>query len=322
MSRKISPTEQAPPQQLVGRLREILGLDHKAFAELLGVTRAAASRWEGRGGMSEPSAGTYISLGKLAKEEGQLDLALRFFTLGGVDEVVLKALVPEFDRTLNEYERAGAGVQATVDIPLVDNSFFRGEPSSVQERFTVSGLATLASVKSRIPFPKEAVPDYRKTIAVLAPDDHMKFIFRKGNIVAVQTYCPSFLLETLQDQEYRPIVAAYHEQRGPEASGYRQGLHLRTLRRSGGQPPWLTLETELGRAIAGAQAMFPAATTIAEGEEGYHSVQVRGNREWAILGVVVAWLGCDKNPVLERQRVALANSSSADVMNAPREKKK
>ncbi len=314
---------QASPQQLVARLRETLGLDHKAFAELLGVTRAAASRWEGRGGASEPSTGTYIALGRLAKKEGHLDLALRFFTLGGIDELVLTALVPEFERILNEYDKAGHGAGATVSVPLIDNSFFRGEPSTVQELFTVSGLATLADVKSRILFPEEAVPIPRKTVAVLAPDDHMRFIFRKGDIVGVQTFCPAFLLETLNHPAYMPIVAAYHKQRSPEESGFREGLHLRTLRRSGGAgtPPFLTLETELGRAIAGARAMFPAASTIDEGEKGYQSVQVRGNREWVILGIAVAWLGCDKDPVREQQRIAAA-SSPPTVAKARKEKRK
>ncbi len=108
-------------------LRKRLKLSQQKFADDLGVTRLAASRWQN--GDAEPSATNFLILAKLAQERGYFDLALKFWESAGMTVPLLRALIPEFEEFATRHERRTFELpldQEIVRLPLLDNSFFEG----------------------------------------------------------------------------------------------------------------------------------------------------------------------------------------------------
>jgi transcriptional regulator with XRE-family HTH domain len=280
----------------IARLRDATGLPKVFFAKGLEVTSVAVVHWET--GRSEPSAAAYIKLGRLALENLP-SAAPWFFHQAGLDVATLRRLVPEISKSLDEYEKNTFEPRAdakAVSLPLVSDSLFQGKPSEVVAEFNPLALKISGHIESYVTLPSEVVPHPGATLAVRAPDDYMRFIFRKGDLLVIEIGPPPFLPSWAQRFNYAPVVAAYHQRINPTDAEFRQGLHLRRMRR---HLDYIYLETEVGRNAAVSRVFSPESRVDEREEFSPESVQVEGSSEWIILGTAVVWLGSNLDPARE-----------------------
>jgi transcriptional regulator with XRE-family HTH domain len=310
------------PRKLA-ELRDILHLTKEQFAGALEVSRIAVLHWE-QG--SSPSAEMFIRLAKLAQNSKKPALALWFYEQAGVDVSVLRKLVPEIDESLRSSQRkmkvevAKLGKGEFVNIPLLGD-FARGDHEAVIERLRAIGLDEVAGVEARIPFPVGIIPRPNETICVRAPDDYMRPVFRQGDLIAVDVHTMviapvgsvqlerAFIMECdyspAFDRYIYPVVLAYHTMQEGARYGSRRGLHIRKVFFSGGEERKnVTLSTEVSEVYSNlrglpvrAQNLLAKAKLIDAREEDESSdLVITGDREWSILGRVVAWIGSNREP--------------------------
>src|SRR6267154_3252819 len=201
---------------LVKNFRDsVLKMSQEELATKLEVTRVAVLRWESSA--SEPSAEKYIRLAKLAQERGQFEWDIRFWIRAGVNASVLRELVPEVEKSIGRYERQKSKPQPDkeVRLPLLEDSFFRGDHEGLRSRLNALAIETSGEVEFAT-FPSAAIPNRNSTFAVRALDDHMRFVFCKGDIVAVDISCgmgsAPFGTPRLKEECDGQIVAAYYRQ--------------------------------------------------------------------------------------------------------------
>ncbi len=277
----------------IAALRDALGLSKVQFAKELGVSRIAVLQWEnGR----EPGTKKYVDLANLASEIAP-SCALWFWEKAGVHASVLRKLVPEVEKLLKRHEARISGLRSDreVRLPLLDESFFEGGHESVRARLNALSIETSGDVESAA-FPLAVIPNRGATIAVRAPDDHMRYVFCQGDIIAVDTSSgtgpgPFGTPQLGKEFEGGQIVAAYYKPAGRKSGSLRAGLHLRRLWVFGSDAASLKLETDIGREF---EIVRPFVRTHGEAIHpvvGSEEVNITGNPEWSVLGRVVAWIG-------------------------------
>jgi transcriptional regulator with XRE-family HTH domain len=295
-----APSARRSSARLIAGLREQLDLSQQKFADLLDVTRLAASRWQS--GEVEPSAANFIVLAKLAQGRGHLGLAVQFWERAGVTMPVLRALVPEIEESARRHEAhtfEPPSLAEAVRLPLLDKSFFEGDSESLKSRLSPLAIESLRDAEARVAFPSESVPRPLATLAVRAPDDYMRPIFRKGEFVAVEV---PFLIPDQAPVKrigQAPIAALYFQPEHSTSSDPRPGLHLREIYLYGPDQKQMRLDTAVGRGIAAARAFFKGGLEFNYREEiESASILVDGKNEseWSILGRVAGWLGSDREP--------------------------
>jgi DNA-binding XRE family transcriptional regulator len=111
----------------ISRLRADLEWTQEAFAKKLGVSRIAVVNWEN--GESQPGPRNYMEIAKLAKPLA----AVWFWKQAGIDEAVLRALLPEFNKSIEDAElRVGEMLssrpEVVIRLPLLRTIAHVGTP--------------------------------------------------------------------------------------------------------------------------------------------------------------------------------------------------
>jgi DNA-binding transcriptional regulator YiaG len=306
-------------------LREDLLVNQERFAEALGVTPLAVSRWESGGVI--PSAQNYIRLTKLALEHGRAALALQFLEEAGIPEPLLRKLLPEFEKSFRRHlSHIGAALKAEggaehVPVPLLSIERFAHGSHEVAFSQMLREMREREPADRNVSFDSSVIPKPAETICVCAPREWMRPLFRKGDFVAIEVASqpippdPSHpaikklvksALSGAGGVGARIVVACYR--RPPEAtssSAAAGSFQLRVLSPST-EPieqagPWklrtvIGLGTEVG-AIAGIRfGRFPNLPgnwgwfTAEEWASEIQEASARGDA-WSIFGRVVAWVG-------------------------------
>jgi len=292
----------------IRKLRTALKLNQEPFARLLGVKQSAVSAWEQSD--SQPSADNYMRLAVLAAKHGLVAEAKWFLKKAKIPLADLALLVPELEISLRRYAEGlfvppSAAVAEMLALPSLDDSFFQGSPEDLVARLNALGMEELPD--SRIFFPRDLVPHLRETVAVRAPDDHMRPLFGKGDFVAIEIRHgmgtgTDVFADLVGEFEYGQIAAVYFTPKEPPSlddypsrmhpNGMKAGLNLRYLRAfSGDTDKKVSLESEKSRSSSALRDLLEAHGEKLEAPFFYKHVDITGNPEYSIFGRAIAWLG-------------------------------
>jgi SOS-response transcriptional repressor LexA len=176
-SRLVSSKVNPEVRDRIRALRKRLGLDQIPFAQLLGLTQSAVSKWER--GLAEPSAEVYGKLSRLCKDDEEA----RFF------KERLMGSSPELLRMVDEMsQKKGSNIprqkftpeevtSETVAIPLLKDAAAAGLPRLIQER----------EIAEKLLLPRKWFPDAQAVRCIRVKGDSMSPILEDDYIVAIDT---------------------------------------------------------------------------------------------------------------------------------------
>jgi DNA-binding XRE family transcriptional regulator len=288
-----SPNNEQPWQQKIRALRKARSMNQAEFAEALHVTQQTVSAWEN--GQYDPSAETFTRLGNLAEYPD----CLWFYEQAGVN---LSNIAPALERQLIQRKAAATGDQR-VRLPL-----WRGLPSGASHDAVIAmlrspSLAKPEMIESWITLPSEFVPHPESTSAFRADDEYMRAIFGAGNIVLVDAshsaIAPvggsSGLRDIVQPSgdivAARKITASGPKTNAPEIHGSK--VYFRWIKPEDDSKTVL-LSSEAGKTVKGLRALLgDNAWRIVDQSRAseFSDIDITGDPNWAILGVVVCWIG-------------------------------
>jgi transcriptional regulator with XRE-family HTH domain len=301
----------------IEQLRKALDLTKGEFAGKLGISRVAILHWEN--GRSWPSPEKFFLLARLAKDKAP-SLTLYFLEQAGVDEAVLRSVIPDFDRGFKAFERrlkewSEKDQAGSVPLPLIEDI---GQGSHVNVISRIRS-AIREGVETYVPFPKTFVPLPQATVCLRAPDDYMRPIFHAGDLLAVDISCegeptPEHAQEFAQritEQLLLPLgdraIFAVYYNRPPEPRlRVRGGLHARgvtfTVDDEGKPEGHIHFTTEMGlNVIAASQALGGKPKSFTDLEETLDLI-IPVDPGISVIGRVTAWVGSAWDPKREPTR--------------------